>query len=972
MKLLLDLPRVWWGLLLASLLLPELVLGKPAPQPVPVTRRPPPLISAPAPANRLAGLPRDADSSIADPTVDPQLAASWRPPVRTSTAAGIPILDPNVTGYPRTSLHDFSDLCEAPAGRHGFLQVRGDHFVWKDGSRARFWGINVANTSLQEPDADIDAIIANFRTAGFNLIRLHHFDERGGILDENAADSRQFVAERLRKLDYWIFRARQAGIYVYLDLLDYRHFKDGDDVPAAAKLGRAARPYAVFNRRLIELQKEYARKLLREHVNPYTGLSYADDPAVVMLEIYDESGLFMRRYLWRQMPEPYATEFRGMWNEWLRHQYGTTGTLAASWTSPDGLCALRPDENLEKGTVEVPAMSWTPEKLPLAEQAYASQVRQNDGARFAYSVHLAYFHEMKQFLDSIGVRIPVTATGRFEDLVDLRSVASELDFIGANFYYDHPYWAADKPSWQPPSFFHNHNPITDVDDRSMAAACSLARIHGKPFVVREWNYCWPNQNRAAGMLEAACFAALHDVDAMILFVYETRPTARVSYFNVRSDPARWGLCGIGAEIFLKHLIAPSQHKIVVPYSPVDLFTYSKYHQPFYALGWATRLENDFFDGGTYQCPPQQRTDLILNPGRSGVGEYRGAPAVLHCEDLRRDLAGHLGDAPEYLATYGLTPQPCNLTSLTYDGLLYNDGIVRDSKMEVGLPLQPLVAAGSRAIGYNVARGVANGFLDEKNRRLIFGSLGPEDVLRAALDAMELFYQVRPMHVDASAHEAAEQNVFWTDTGEILRDSGNGRLVVSASQVQALCGNLSGVGRVPAPGLRVRNLRTGVLVAMALDGLPLVDSHHYVIKMVTDARNLDELAGRDSRFRNVRGGQWRCNQLGRGPVVTLGRPSQDPIRIAIENRPVLDVYLKGGSFELLVDGNRRQFYCDTPGTRFALPPQGARWPDLAQGPGNTTLECLNLDGTSQAFQDEGTNGNQGGKYPLEAALIRVTR
>jgi hypothetical protein len=169
--------------------------------------------------------------------------------------------------------------------------------------------------------------------------------------------------------------------------------------------------------------------------------------------------------------------------------------------------------------------------------------------------------------------------------------------------------------------------MSDIDDRSMAAAVSLARIKNKPFVVREWNYCWPNRNRAAGMIEAAAYAALHDIDAMILFVYETRPTARVSYFNVRSDPTRWGLCGVGAQVFLKGLVKPSQHRIVVPYNRVDTFTYTRYHQPFYALGWATRVENDFFDGEVYRTPPNA-ADLILPPGRSGVGLYVGAPAVL--------------------------------------------------------------------------------------------------------------------------------------------------------------------------------------------------------------------------------------------------------------------------------------------------------------------------------------------------------
>jgi hypothetical protein len=270
--------------------------------------------------------------------------------------------------------------------------------------------------------------------------------------------------------------------------------------------------------------------------------------------------------------------------------------------------------------------------------------RRNDGAVFAYHVHKKFFVDMRNYLKSIGVRIPITATGRFEDIADLKSMSEELDFIGSNFYYDHPYWAQGAKAWTPPSFFHNHNPMSDIDDRSMAAAVSLARIKNKPFVVREWNYCWPNRNRAAGMVEAAAYASLHDIDAMILFVYETVPTARVSYFNVRSDPTRWGLCGVGAQIFLQGLIKPSRHRIVVPYNTVDTFTYTRYHQPFYALGWATRVENDFMDGEVYRSA-RNSADLIVPPGRSGVGLYTGAPAVLHTESLNRDLAGRTVYAP---------------------------------------------------------------------------------------------------------------------------------------------------------------------------------------------------------------------------------------------------------------------------------------------------------------------------------------
>lgn len=861
----------------------------------------------------IGSFPVPSKPAAAKEASTPRIVPTPAPPAvidrRYYPSPSVAVLNPNVTPYPRTSLHSFGDLLDAPAGKRGFLRTKGDHFVWEDGTRARFWGINVANTSLQEPEADIAAMIQNFRSAGFNLVRLHHFDERGGIIDLDAPDSRRLLPERLKKLDYWIYKAKQAGIYVYLDLLDYRRFKEGDGVPNAEAIGRAARPYAAFDPQLIALQKEYARKLMAEHVNSYTGLSYANDPAVVMLEIYDESGLFMKRGVWREMPEPYATNFKRLWNDWLRARYKTTDNLLRAWSDGSGTSALLEGENLEAGNIELPSMTWTPSQLPESQRVYSLLPRRNDGAVFAYVVHRQYFRDMKKYLQSIGVRIPVSVTGRFDDLADLKSISTELDFIGTNFYYDHPYWGTGKPQWTPPSYFRNVNPLSDIDDLSFAASISLARIKDKPLVVREWNYCYPNRNRGAGILEAACYASLHDIDAMILFVYETRPTARVSYFNVRSDPSRWGLCGIGASIFLGNLIEPSRHRIVIPYNLVDTFTYTRYAQPLYTLGWATRVENDFYDGKTYKSDGD--SDLLLSPGRSGVGRLTGAPAVLWTADRRADLSGRQLQKPEYLADYDFPVSRGGVLQLSYTGIMFPPSAQMHRNLAFGVPLSGVVGAGAPPIGFNRQRDITSGFLDNKNQRMVFGGLDQNDVFRAALDAMRLFYGV------SNSHQANDQNAFTTDTGEMRRDSATGRLIVSAPKIQALCGNLGGVGRVLAPGLRVRNLKNGTIVALALDGKPLVESRHFVVKMVTDARNEDEVSGRDPRFVSKSDGQWQITVLGEGPVTTRGRESKVPIQISIENRPLLDVYLDGGGFELLVNGDKWQFYADTPGVRFVL-------------------------------------------------------
>ncbi|HVF85254.1 MAG TPA: beta-galactosidase, partial [Abditibacteriaceae bacterium] len=541
-----------------------------------------PLVAAPAVIRpiRKINLPRPPQKA----KIAPSVAASSTRSGFQSTPKVSPhakTLDFNQNVFPRSSLHSFSGLVDAPAGKHGFLERRGEHFYWPNGNRARFWGINVANKSLQESNANIDRMIANFRHAGFNLIRLHHFDEREGIIDLTRKDSRHFNAARLKKLDYWIYRAKQNGLYIYLDLLNYRRFKEGDGVVNAEAIGRAARPYSLFDPRLIELQKEYARMLLRDHVNPYTKLAYADDPAVVMLEIYNESGLFIKRKVWREMPRPYAKNFQGLWNKWLRRQYGTTAKLQAAWGAQnDGASTLETGENLEDGTVEVPAMTQVA-SMTASQRVWAKAARRNDGARFAYDVQREYLRQMKTYLRSIGLRIPVTAIGRFDDIPDLRAVAEETDFVSNNFYYDHPYWGAGKPAWTPPSYYQNRNPLAQIGATSLAPALAVSRIKGSPLVVREWNYCWPNENRASGMIEAAAYGALQDIDALILFTYEVMPTPRVFYFNVRSDPARWGLCGIAAQVFLRGLVKPATNRVVVPFNTVDTFSYNEYSNAFY-------------------------------------------------------------------------------------------------------------------------------------------------------------------------------------------------------------------------------------------------------------------------------------------------------------------------------------------------------------------------------------------------------
>ena len=78
--------------------------------------------------------------------------------------ARVGMVDVNREQYPDMSLADFSFLVPAPAGARGFVTTKPDgHFYFADGTRARFWGVNVSSHSIPQDDDEIDAACARFR-----------------------------------------------------------------------------------------------------------------------------------------------------------------------------------------------------------------------------------------------------------------------------------------------------------------------------------------------------------------------------------------------------------------------------------------------------------------------------------------------------------------------------------------------------------------------------------------------------------------------------------------------------------------------------------------------------------------------------------------------------------------------------------------------------------------------------------------
>jgi hypothetical protein len=250
------------------------------------------------------------------------------------TADLVPFAPPWDDARPGPS--DISGTLDKPAGKAGFVHVKNGHLCSGE-QRLRLFGSNFTAAADFPDHATAEKVAARMAKFGLNAVRFHFLDATWGtprLIDYESGDWRNWNADALDRLDYFVARLKEHGIYADLNLLVGRRFGVGDGVnPAVNRLDwKAAHAVGFFHAPHMEAQKQYARQLLT-HRNPYTKLSYAEDPAVALVEINNENGLV---HTWMEgklddLPGVFAGDLKQQWNRWLAQRYADTAALAGAW-----------------------------------------------------------------------------------------------------------------------------------------------------------------------------------------------------------------------------------------------------------------------------------------------------------------------------------------------------------------------------------------------------------------------------------------------------------------------------------------------------------------------------------------------------------------------------------------------------------------------------------------------------------------
>ncbi len=227
------------------------------------------------------------------------------------------------------NITNVSSWLDRPAGKNGHVRVENGHFATDKGP-IRFWATNLCFEGCFPTEEQADRLAARLARFGINCVRMHHMDNWsiwGDSPNKLTIDPRQ-----LDRLDYLVWQLKQHGIYTNINLHVSRTLGPAEGLPAGEGRPNYDKGLGNFEPRMIELQKKYARDLLT-HVNQYTKTAYAQEPAVAFVEISNEDALFNEwsRRGFDNLPEPYATTFREVFNAWLRAKYGDTQALAHAW-----------------------------------------------------------------------------------------------------------------------------------------------------------------------------------------------------------------------------------------------------------------------------------------------------------------------------------------------------------------------------------------------------------------------------------------------------------------------------------------------------------------------------------------------------------------------------------------------------------------------------------------------------------------
>lgn len=447
--------------------------------------------------------------------------------------------------HDRSSEIGMQSWLAAPAGKHGRIQRDGKRLVY-NGRPIKLWGLNLCYAACAPEKELADKRAAFYAKYGVNAVRLHKYADGPGWAGIQSPDSFvQFDPEALDRMDYLVAALKKRGIYVKLSA----HFgaqklgpADKKHVPYLEEFGefdgnesRITTPHSAVHY-APELQQVQILQMvnLLQHKNPYTGLTYAEDPAIAFLEIINEQSILFYTSPVPLRASPTLSRYVARrFCQWLREKYGTQERLSEAWGGKEAFDGFTSEgfpavgERLDKDNI-LPIGNpwfWDPAQL-YGSQAYRKQ-RLLDTMWFLYGLQNEFYARYVAAVREAGYQGEIVSSnwqaGRaFSHFCNLHSDA----LVGT--VDRHNYFGGGSGS--------------RIDNATMLAApgsgtlsAGMQQVADRPFMLSEWIHVTPNEWGVEGPAIVGAYGmGLQGWD--VSFMFQNRDAGQ---FSDRIGRDRW-------------------------------------------------------------------------------------------------------------------------------------------------------------------------------------------------------------------------------------------------------------------------------------------------------------------------------------------------------------------------------------------------------------------------------------------------
>ena len=398
--------------------------------------------------------------------------------------------------YDKPSEIDLAHWLDAPAGKHGRIARKEDELIY-NGQPIKLWGLNVCYSSCA-PDKELADRRAKFYARyGINTVRLHKYADGPGWAGIQSEESFvEFDSEALDRMDYFVAQLKKHGIYVLLSSTFGVKLgpKDRQYVPYMDEFGQGRNRVSTghgsvfLSRELQDLQIRQIVEILK-HRNSYTGLTYANDPAVAVVELFNEdSALFFGTLSQLQKIPTLRKRASEQFCDWLAESYADESALVDSW----GKGALNSfgnegitGESWEKKTIVPAGNPWFYDPDQLAGSQLVKRQRMFDTMRFLYDIQNAFYSRYVRAIRN---------TGYDGEILGSNWQAGRAFSHYYNLHSDYLVGMIDRHNYFGGGGGGKINNVTMLRmPGSGMLSSGMQQVADRPFMLSEWIHVAPNE-----------------------------------------------------------------------------------------------------------------------------------------------------------------------------------------------------------------------------------------------------------------------------------------------------------------------------------------------------------------------------------------------------------------------------------------------------------------------------------------------